>query len=140
MARYADADDAVTAFDSDKKPRGKWRWLTIILGCIFGLGLLTAIYNYDPLDLEVNRIGWLRADDGHAVEILNVGSGPTTVQQVQVNGRGDCMVARSMMAGDQFRPVNLKVGEKLNLISTCRIVRATIRTNNGSNTYNFGGG
>jgi hypothetical protein len=121
------------------KQKRRWGWfkvtLIIIASAIFILGI---IGSYDPTDLELTRKGLLVNGDGLAVEIVNIGSRPTTIKLVQINDRTDCSVASGLMQGDDFKPpVSLKVGDKLTLISSCRIIRVTIQTDNGSNTYSF---
>jgi hypothetical protein len=119
-----------------KKKRG-WLKLTLIIiaGAIFVLGISGS---YNSVDLELTRKGVLFDGDGYAVEIVNTGSKTTTIKGVQINDRTDCSIASGMMQGDEFKPpVSLKIGDKLTLISSCRIIRVNVETDTGSGTYSF---
>jgi hypothetical protein len=116
-----------------KKKWGRWRVaLIVIAGVVFIFRLISS----SP-DLELTRTGLLFDGDGYAVEIVNTGSKTTTIKAVQINDRTDCSVVSGMMQGDEFKPVSLKIGDKLTLISSCRIIRVNVETDTGSGTYSF---
>jgi hypothetical protein len=124
---------------SPDKPKRKWGWLKLILlivaAAVFALKL---IGSYNPVDLELTRKGLLLDEDGLAVEIVNTGTKPTTIKGVQINDRTDCSVSSGLTQGDEFKPpVSLKVGDKLTLISSCRIIRVNVETDIGSAIYSF---
>jgi len=119
------------------QPKSSWgRWriaLVLIAGIIFALRFIGS----SP-DLELTRKGLLFDGDGQAVEIVNTGSKTATIKAVQINDRTDCSLASGMLQGDEFKPpVSLKIGDKLTLISSCRIIRVNVETDSGSGTYSF---
>lgn len=123
------------------KPKSKWRWLKIIVGTVAGaLLVISLLGSLNSPKLEVRRIGAILATDGLGLEVLNVGTKPITVSAVTVNDRIDCKVQRMSLGTDPNPfPAELKVGDKIMLFSTCRIIRAAVGTDQGSNTYSFTG-
>lgn len=90
--------------------------------------------------LEMRRLGAFLADDGKALELLNVGTEPLTVLKMGINDRADCTVKRLSWTDDSSPfPGQLKVGDKLMVMSSCRVIRASVETDHGSNTYSFTG-
>jgi len=118
------------------KPRRNWRWLKIILGIVLGLVLITKVIEaYDPVNLEV-------AVSYNQMTIGNVGSKPIKIISVEVNDRTDCTINLPItMFTDpnklEFSPSELKVGDEIELVSSCKIIRANIETDQGSATYSF---
>jgi hypothetical protein len=120
-------------------PRGRWRWFKIIVGTVAGgLLVISLLGSLNSPKLEVRRIGAILATDGLGLEVLNVGTKPITISAVTVNDRVDCKVQRMSLANDPNPfPAELKVGDKIMLFSTCRIIRAAVGTDQGSTTYSF---
>jgi hypothetical protein len=118
------------------KPTKTWRRLKIILGVLFGLLLLAKIFtSYDPVNLDVS-VRYNR------LKLGNVGSKPIKITGVEINQRTDCTVALPLGVFTDpnkldFSPRELKVGDEIELVSTCKIVRALVETDQGSETYSF---
>jgi hypothetical protein len=93
------------------------------------------------LDLELTRKGALFQEQGNAVEILNVGSKPVKITAISINDRADCTISGvSIFTEGVDRkplPAELKVGDTLPIMSSCRIIRVAIETDIGSKTYSF---
>jgi hypothetical protein len=120
----------------------KWRWVRFIIGMAAGgFLLLNLLGGFNSPKLEVRRIGAILASDGLALLVLNVGTKPITIRSMTVNDRADCTVERiSYGTGPNPLPAKLKVGDKIMLLSSCRVIRASVQTDQGSNTYSFTGG
>jgi hypothetical protein len=76
------------------------------------------------------------------VSLGNVGSRPIKITGVEINQRTDCTVTVPLgMFTDPnklaFSPRELKVGDEMELVSTCKIVRAQIEPDQGSGIYSF---
>jgi hypothetical protein len=128
---------------TDVRPKRKWRWLKITCGIIIAVFLalrLLGSTNINASELELRRSGAFRNDDGQAVEVLNIGTKSIKINGMTINDRDDCKAGplRLGPAGGDF-PVELKVGDKVMIISSCRIIRAAVETDQGSNTYSFTG-
>jgi hypothetical protein len=126
----------------DAKPKKKWRWFKITAGLILGIVvLLKLIGSYNPVELELSRANLFDADrDGKALEVLNVGKAPIKITNITINERADCTLSRlSFVDGSKLLPADLKVGDKIALMSSCRIIRASVETDQGPNTYSFTG-
>lgn len=87
-------------------------------------------------DLQVKRYNAWMDGDRASLEVINTGTGPVRINAVSVNDRSDCSPHRLLEAA--FSPIELKVGERALLFSSCSIVRVTLRTDKGSETYHFG--
>jgi hypothetical protein len=112
-----------------------WRWLQITVGVILGFVLLGKILlSFNSPDLELTRRGYLTADDGHVLEIINVGKSATKISSITINDRSDCAVDREPTAQ---APTVLNIGDKKKFLTACRIVRALVKTDHGSGTYSF---
>jgi len=121
------------------KPKAKW-WkfaVAILAGGVLLLRLLASIS--DTVDLEVRRIDFMFKDDGLVLEITNVGKKTISITGVVANDRDDCKLKKLVFVQglDQSYPIPLKIGEKQSFSGSCRVVRATVDTDQGSNTYNF---
>jgi hypothetical protein len=115
------------------KTRRRWR---IILGVLLGLLLIAKIItSYDPVALDVS-VRYNR------LKIGNVGSKPIKITGVEINQRTDCTVTLPLgLFTDpnklEFSTRELKVGDEIELVSTCKIVRALVETDQGSESYSF---
>jgi hypothetical protein len=124
------------------KPRHKWRWLRITVGMV-GAGFLAIgiLGSYNPIDLELRRRDLFdAARDGKVLEITNVGRKPITLVSLTINDRPDCNVYRlDAILGNSkpLFPSILNVGDKVSISGSCQIIRATVETDQGSNTYSF---
>jgi hypothetical protein len=94
---------------------------------------------YNAVDLElVRRDLFDAAHDGKVLEMTNVGSKPVKLIRITVNDRIDCSVSRlSFVDSSPPFPTVMKIGDQLSLVSSCQIVRVTVETDQGSNTYSF---
>src|ERR1700722_9690626 len=136
------------------KPQSKWLWLKIIVGIVAGLFLITSLIGItNSPKLELVRKGAWMGNDGHAVEITNVGTKPITITKVTINDRSDCSVqtlaqvfdsngrsasgAKPDPKNDQFSSSTFNVGDRVSYISSCRVIRATVDTDQGTGTYSF---
>jgi hypothetical protein len=121
------------------KPKGR-RWFKIFMGVCAAIFLIVNLIKIagSQIDLELTRQGAFLADDGKAVEITNVGNKPVNITGIKINDRDDCKAGPlTLGAGGGNFPVTLKVGDKQMFISSCRIIRANVKTDSGSGTYSF---
>lgn len=120
-----------------KRRSTAWRWLALALAVVAGIVLVLSVVGSltSSSPLEVVRNDWLVIDDGKRLRIVNVGSKPIKIVKVTVNERDDCRVWRFHDA--DYVPVDLKVGDRLNLFSGCRVIRALIHTDQGAQAYSF---
>jgi hypothetical protein len=113
-----------------------WRRSKIILGALLGLLLIVKIItSYDPVTLDVS-VRYNR------LKLGNVGSKPIKITGIEINQRTDCTVALPLgMFTDpnklEFSSRELKVGDEIELVSACKIVRAHVETDQGSETYSL---
>jgi len=137
-----------------EKPKKRWRWLKsfLMVGALTWLvfGLLNS---YRPVQLALRTTGAFTSDDGRAIQIINNGEKPVTLNGMTINDRDDCKVTTPSQeydrvgrassrgkpdpANDSFKNSTLKVGDTTTYISSCRVVRATVETDLGSVTYTF---
>jgi hypothetical protein len=96
------------------------------VGALF---LILASRQEDTLRLERPSAGML--------VVTNVGRKEVDIQDVSINERKDCGPRVGLLAIGEFRPVTLRVGDQAIWVSTCRIVRVTVRTSDGADTYTF---
>ena len=132
----------------------RWRWwytLSTVLSVIVIIAIFfTAIAIFFPainipiepsVELELIRKGLLFEEQGNAVEIVNVGSKPVKITGMSINDRVDCTINGTALFSEGIDkkplPAELKVGDRLAIWSSCRIIRVTIETGIGSNTYSF---
>jgi hypothetical protein len=109
-------------------------WL--FLGVV-GLTVATLITRASD-QLQVRRIGFVLGDDGAGLEIVNTSLGPLVINNVRVNERADCVTYPFFgLAKDGKFPVNLKVGDKMIIGGSCRVIRTQIITDKGSASYSF---
>jgi hypothetical protein len=73
-------------------------------------------------------------DDDRAFEVENVGRSAITLTSITVNDRPECTV-KSLRT--TLFPLKLQIGEKQLMYSDCRVVRLTVRSDQGSATYSF---
>ena len=119
-------------------PNDKWRWLKITIGIVAaGFLVIRLLGSSNSLPLELTRKSIIdRVQDGKIVEVVNVGSKPITITNVNINDRNDCAV---FSPTEQFQAITLKIGDVKLFVSACRIVRVTVQTTDGSATYSFSG-
>lgn len=125
---------------SVSKPKRRWRWLKALLGILAAGFLVVRIFgSYHSVDLElVRRDLFDAAHDGKVLEMTNVDSKPIKLLRITINDRPDCSVSRlSFVDNSPLFPTVMRVGDQLSLMSSCQIVRATVETDQGSNTYSF---
>lgn len=125
-----------------RKPASKPKWLKLkIIGAIaFGLFfILRIIGSSNSLDLELTRRNLLDINhDGKAMDVVNTGTATISITKVIINERPDCEVSElNFVNPRKSMPWELKVGDKITLRSSCRIIRATIETDQASRTYSF---
>lgn len=115
------------------KPIG---WL--FLG-VTGLIVIAALINSEASDqFEVRRIDFVLGDDGAGLEIVNTSPSPIVVSNVRVNERADCVTYPFFgLAKDGTFPVSLKVGDKVIIGGSCRVIRTQIITDKGTASYSF---
>jgi hypothetical protein len=118
------------------KPKAK-RWKFVIAALAGGFLLLRLLASINTVELEVRRIDLFH--DGKVLEITNLGKKPINVTGITANDRDDCKLKKLVFiqGQDDSYPIPLKVGESERFSGNCRLVRATIETDQGSNTYGF---
>src|ERR1700733_14751752 len=119
------------------KPKRKWRWLRIIIGIVAAGHLIIRILgSYNPVDLELTRRDLIdAAHDGKIMEMTNVGSKPVKLVRIAINDRPDCSAAKLFFNDNSpVFPSLMRIGDKISILSSCQIVRATIETDQGSAT------
>jgi hypothetical protein len=123
------------------KPKAKW-WkfaIAILAGGFLLLRLLASIS--DSVDLELRRRDLFdAAHDGKVLEITNVGRKPITLVNLKINDRSDCNAYRLDAILGNAKPLFpsiLNVGDRVSIAGSCQIIRATVETDQGSNTYSF---
>lgn len=132
----AKANTANTPPPLPQKRNKLWRGLQIAVGVILGAFLLLkVIAGLASPDLELMRTDAFIRNDGKAFQVTNVGRSTITINDITVNDRSDCSVSISF--GSEFSPITLKVGDKKMLISSCQIIRANVKTDQGSGSYSF---
>lgn len=113
-----------------------WRVIQIAIGIILGAFLLLKMTaGLASPDLELLRTDAVIRSDGMALQVTNVGRSTITINDITVNDRPDCTI--SVMFGSEFSPITLKVGDRKMLISACQIIRANVKTDQGSGSYSF---
>jgi hypothetical protein len=121
-------------------PKPKWRWPKITVGIIAaGFLAITILGSYNSPDLElVRRDLFDAARDGRVLEITNTSKKPLKVVGIKINDRPDCVISRlSFVDGSPLVPSVMKIGDQISLVSSCQIVRVSVETDQGSNTYSF---
>jgi len=132
----AKANTANTPPPLPQKRNKLWRGFQIAIGITLGAFLvLKVVAGLASLDLELLRTDAVIRSDGKALQITNVGRSTITINDITVNDRSDCAVSISF--GPEFSPITLKVGDKKMLISSCQIIRANVKTDQGSGSYSF---
>jgi hypothetical protein len=133
--------EAPPALPTDNvKPESKWRWLKVTVGTIAaGFLAIALLGSYNPVDLELTRRDLFdAAHDGKVLDITNAGTKPIKLIAITINNRPDCRIYRlSFVDNSALFPSTLKIGDQLTLAGSCQIVRATVETDLGSNTYTF---
>jgi hypothetical protein len=122
------------------KPKRKWRWLKIVAAIIIGALLALRLFgSYSPIDLElIRRDLFDAARDGRVLDLANTGSKPVVLVGMTINDRTDCAISRlSFVDASPLFPSTLKIGDQLSLVSSCRIIRVTVDTDQGSKTFSF---
>lgn len=118
-----------------QKRKKFWRGFQIAVGTVLGAILLLKIgAGLASPDLELMRTDAFLRNDGKAVQVTNVGRSTITINEITVNDRSDCSV--SALSGPAS-PLTLKVGDKKMLFSSCQIIRANVKTDQGSGSYSF---
>ena len=149
-------EQALNPSNSEKllKPKRKWRWLKIVVGLSAGLFLiLSLVGTANSPKIEVTQKGAYSPNDGMALDVVNVGTLPITIKRIMINDRTDCLVSTRAQefdrlgrigsglkpnpANDLFQVATISVGDTVTYIGSCRVIRATIDTNQGSSTYTF---
>ena len=124
------------------KPKRNWRWLKIAAPILVGTLLLLRLLgsSHSP-DLElVRRDLFDAAHDGRVLEITNVGTKPIKLIGLTVNDRPDCNVYRlDAILGNSkpLFPSTLNIGDEVSITGPCQIIKATVETDQGSNSYSF---
>jgi hypothetical protein len=121
-------------------PKRNWGWLKITVGIIAaGLLAIGILGSYNSLDLElVRRDLFDAAHDGRVLEVTNTGKKPLRVTGIKINDRSDCSITRlSFVDGSPLVPSIMKIGDQISLVSSCQIIRVSVETDQGSNTYSF---
>jgi hypothetical protein len=122
--------------------KSKWRWLKIGAGIVAVVFAAIRLLGTNSPELELTRAEMWPGDGGKALDITNVGSKPITITKITINDRADCSVhfAFNDDITKQPNPKGaLDVGEKATYSSSCRIVRARVDTDQGSESYSFAG-
>ncbi len=140
MSEHMSAPPPIPSLAS--KPTRKWRWLKAAVGIIAAGLLAFGIFgSYNPINLELVRRDLFDAQhDGKVLEITNTGSKPVKLVRIVINGRADCNIYRldAILGNNKpLFPSTLNVGDQLSIAGSCRIVRATVETDIGSNNYSF---
>lgn len=113
-----------------KRPTNKAIWATVLICAASAIGLaLLTLMQPDELKVVVN--------DGVVLNVWNIGHQPIEVRRISINGREDCKLRTGLFVGEDFAPVQLRVGDRAHWFSSCRVVRATIQTSSGVATYTF---
>jgi hypothetical protein len=120
------------------KPNSRKQWRWILLGCCL-LGFVWIAKVIDAYDPSVNLEAAVRYN--HIV-IGNMGSKPIKIMGVEVDDRADCTIHLPLTLFTdpnnlEFSARELKVGDEIELVSSCKIIRTTIATDQGSATYSF---
>jgi hypothetical protein len=112
--------------------RARWYGGSAVI-IIVGL-LITYSGDNEDLSFDVKRGNFFDAlDDGRVLTIVNTGARPVTITRIEVNSRPGCDATGPKL------PDQLKVGDRYDLFSNCRIVRVEIDAKEGSESYEFGG-
>ena len=101
--------------------------LTALVGILFAGG--------NDLNLKIVRTDENFRGDGVILDITNVGQKQVRIVSIVFNERDDCPPLA--YAAMPFKARDLKVGDGLRVYSICRIIRATLKTSEGSETYSF---
>jgi len=118
-------------------------WFFRLLGWLAtafaGLVAFALFLDDEPKLFEVSRVDNFFRDDGRGIEIVNISRGPITVNGVQVNERPECATRAESALGSRGGdfPMNLKVGDKVTAVGSCRAVRVKILTDRQSFSYTF---
>jgi hypothetical protein len=129
-----------------KKPT-RFRKTRIVLFtiAIFWIGsrLLSHLSDLASPDLIVQK------DNNNVITLTNKGSKPVTIRGATVNGRSDCKTGTTSLEVSggyavvgqlRFEPTELKVGDELKVYTIgCKVIRAAVETDQGSETYTFNG-
>ena len=100
-----------------------------ILG-IVGLVVLLAFLGSDSdVDLRVVLRDGLDRGDRNALFVTNVGKHPVTITDIVVNDRKDCSVVTL--------PKTLQIGDEGLFASSCKVVRITVVTDGGQESFSF---
>lgn len=97
----------------------------------------------DPIRLQLTRKDMWPGDGGKAVEIVNTGSKPINIKKVTINDRTDCPATLFTINDNLIKDSQanftgpIKVGDKITYFSSCRIIRTTVETDQGTETYSF---
>ena len=110
--------------------RKKWIFAAcVIVMIIFFFSIIYSNKGSLELELELSNAGYLT--------IRNVGTHLTQLLDVDINERNECKPRTGLFGFEPFKPRDLKVGDFVLLMSPCSIVRVTVRTEAGSETYSF---
>ena len=125
------------------------RWIILLVGIATSAFLTGSTASAQ--ELEVTRKG----ENADSIEITNVDAKPVKISKITVNNRPDCalktyaQIGRSFLrksqgkdpdpAEEQFQESTLKVGDKIKYVGDCLIVRVTVETDQGFQTYHFTG-
>jgi hypothetical protein len=120
------------------KPKATW-WKFLIAAFAVAFLLLRLLASVNTVDLEVRRIDFMFNDDGKVLDITNIGKAAINITGVTANDRDDCKLKKLVFVEgqDPSYPIPLKVGETQRFSGSCPVVRATVETDQGSNTYSF---
>ncbi len=109
----------------------------VIFGVVGIVVLMALIGGGRTPALEIRRWGAIRADDGFAFDVTNVDHSTITISSAKINDRPDCIASPISFAGEGKFPLQLKVGDKVTFVTTCRVIRVEIETDIGNAEFSF---
>jgi hypothetical protein len=128
-----------------KKP-ARFKKTRIVLFTIAILWIGSRLFSHLDLsalgspDLKVQIADEILNGDNLELQITNAWDKPVTITGIAINNRQDCQVfGMAALNGDKtpLFPRTLKVGDELIVLSSCKVIRAEIQTDKGSDTYSF---
>jgi hypothetical protein len=126
---------------------GRWTrtlrrpWVYVGLFLLAGVVLMLPLFDRSPSNLRVvsypARVSFPLTLSPR-LTITNIGDHPVRIFDIAINDRKDCSTSDDVFSqADSRFPVELKVGDTGTWFTTCGIVRATVKTSDGTATYSF---